>query len=177
VKTVKRNFGVRAALLFVTALLAAPAIARAGGPYQYHALTPCRAFDSRIDTDGATPLARGRHNFRLKGTCGIPATATAVTLNATIVSPNSSGWLVLWPTDVTEPFVSTLNFLANEPALANGAIVPVAVAGPGSGVCDPITDTSTTPGPNCDMSARISLQSQGSQFNSHLIFDVTGYFE
>jgi hypothetical protein len=162
---------------FVVALLGAPALVMAAGPYRYHAVTPCRAYDSRTDSDGATPFSRGRHNFRLKGTCGIPATAKALTINATIVTPTSPGWLVLFPSDASpEPFVSTLNFVANEPALANGAIVPVDADAPGSGTCDPITDTSATPGASCDTSVRIALQLAGAQ-TSHLIFDITGYFE
>ncbi len=162
---------------FAIALLGAPGLLMAAGPYQFHAVTPCRAFDSRSDTDGTTPLARGLHHFRLKGACGIPATAKALTVNATIVSPNSSGWLILWPSDASEPVVSTLNFLANEPALANGAIVPVDGDAPGTGTCNPVAETAPTPGANCDTSARIALHLQGSQFNSHLIFDITGYFE
>jgi hypothetical protein len=162
----------------MVALFVVPSLATAQqGPYKYYAVTPCRAYDSRADTDGATPLSRGRHNFRLKGTCGIPATAKALTVNATVVGPNSSGWLVLWPSDATEPVVSTLNFLANEAALANGAIVPVDADAPGTGTCDPITDTGTSPGANCDTSVRIALQSSGSQYNSQLIFDITGYFQ
>ena len=161
---------------FVVALLGAPALVMAAGPYQYHAVTPCRSYDSRVDSDGATPFSRGRHNFRLKGTCGIPATAKAVTVNATIVTPTSPGWLVTFPSDATEPGVSTLNFVAGEPAIANGAILPVDPDAPGSGICDPVTDTSATPGANCDTAVRIALQLAGAQ-TSHLIFDITGYFE
>jgi hypothetical protein len=147
----------------------------AAGPYQYHAITPCRSYDSRSDGDGAVPFARGKHNFRLKGVCGIPSSAKAVTINATIVSPSSGGWLVLWPSDASEPVVSTLNFVAGEPALANGAILPVDADAPGSGSCNPITDTGS-PGADCDTSARIALTLAGSH-TAHLIFDVTGYFE
>jgi len=172
-----RTLGGLTLAAFAVALLTVPGPIMAAGPYQYHAVTPCRAFDSRSDSDGSTPLTRGVHHFRLKGTCGIPATAKALTINATIVGPNSSGWLVLWPSDAAESVVSTLNFLANEPALANGAIVPVSAAAPGTGVCDPVAETATTPGANCDLSARISLQSAGSTYNSNLIFDITGYFE
>lgn len=161
---------------FAVAMLAAPGLTTAAGPFRFHAVTPCRAYDSRADTDGATPLSRGRHNFRLKGTCGVPNTAKAVTINATIANPTSPGWLVLWPSDAPAPVVSTLNFVAGDPAIANGAILPVDADAPGSGVCDPVTDTGVTPGPNCDSSAQIALQFAGSQ-TSHLIFDITGYFE
>jgi hypothetical protein len=166
----------RITMAFAIGLLTVPHLVLSAGPFRYHAVTPCRAYDSRTDTDGSTPLARGLHNFRLKGTCGIPSTAKALSVNATVVSPNSGGWLVLWPSDASEPTVSTLNFVANEPALANGAIVPLDADAPGTGTCDPITETGA-PGANCDTSARIALTLSGSQFNSHLIFDITGYFE
>jgi hypothetical protein len=172
-----RTLGRLTLAAFAVALLTAPDLVMAAGPYRYYAVTPCRAYDSRSDSDGATPLTRGIHHFRLKGTCGIPATAKALTLNATIVGPNSGGWLVLWPSDAPEPVVSTLNFLANESALANGAIVPVDADAPGSNTCDPIVETTATPGANCDISARIALSLSGSQYNSQLIFDITGYFE
>jgi len=166
----------RLTLLTVAVAFLAPGLLMSAGPYRYHALTPCRAYDSRVDTDGATPLARGRHNFRLKGTCGVPETAKALSVNATIVTPTSPGWLVLWPSDAAAPVVSTLNFVAGESAIANGAILPVDADAPGSGVCEPITDTGTSPGANCDSSAQIALQFAGAQ-TSHLIFDITGYFE
>jgi hypothetical protein len=161
---------------FVVALLGAPVLITAAGPYRYHAVTPCRTYDSRVDSDGGVPFSRGRHNFRLKGVCGIPATAKALTINATIVSPTSAGWLVLWPSDAPAPVVSTLNFIAGEPAIANGAILPVDADAPGSGFCDPTTDTGTTPGPDCDTSAQIAMGGPPGQ-TAHLLFDVTGYFE
>ena len=171
-----RKLGRVTVATFAVAFLTAPGLLMSAGPYRYHAVTPCRSYDSRVDLDGSTAFSRGRHNFRLKGVCGIPATAKAVTINATIVGPTSPGWLVLWPSDAAAPVVSTLNFVAGEPAIANGAIVPVDADAPGSGLCDPITDTSASPGANCDTSAQIALQLAGAQ-TSHLIFDVTGYFE
>lgn len=169
------TFGRLASAAFAVALFAGPSLAEAAGPFQYHAVTPCRAYDSRSDSDGTVKLARGMHHFRLKGTCSIPADAKALTINATIVEPTSAGWLVLWPSDQPESVVSTLNFLSGEPALANGAIVPVDGDAPGSGTCDPVIETSATPGANCDLSARIALTLPGA-VNAHLIFDITGYF-
>jgi hypothetical protein len=65
--------------------------------------------------------------------------------------------MVLWPTGGSVPLVSTLNFAAGEPAIANGAIIPVAVGTP---------DLSVTYGTCC-----------GGTFSTHLILDVTGYFQ
>jgi len=44
-----------------------------------------------------------------------PADATAVILNVTAVSPTSSGWLTVWPSDKTRPTASTLNFAPGTP--------------------------------------------------------------
>jgi hypothetical protein len=147
-----------ALILAAVVLAAAPAFA--AGPFQYHAVTPCRIVDSRTTnpTEGttSTPLANGVHTFTVQGQCGIPSGAAAVTLNFTIVTPTSSGHLTVWPTGVSEPVVSTLNFNNGEPALANGAIVPLGA---------------TTP----DLSVRISLDHGPG--TSDFLFDVTGYFQ
>jgi len=136
---------------------AAPEFAWADGPFQFFALTPCRVYDSRVDGDGATPLANGLHSVRVQGTCGVPVGAKAVALNVTVVAPNRDGHIVLWPVGMSEATVSTLNFLANEQALANGAITPL---GPDSG------------GAN-DLNFRYSMSTAGT---GHIVFDVTGYF-
>jgi hypothetical protein len=150
--------GTLIALALATFVLAA-APAFAGGPFQYHAVTPCRVVDSRTTnaTEGTngTPLAHGLHTFTIQGQCGIPNGATAITGNFTIVSPQADGDLRIWPSDVSEPLVSTLNYRAGEPALANGAIVPLSAA-------------STTN----DLSVRIATTG-----TSHLVIDVTGYFQ
>lgn len=148
------------ATLLATAILAPalPDAAQAAGPFRFYAITPCRVYDSRTDGDGATPLPNGAHSVRVQGICGVPVGASAVALNATVVSPNRAGHITLWPVGASEPVVSTLNFLANETALANGAIVPL---GPDNG------------GAN-DMNFRYSMQNPPG--TGHIVFDVTGYF-
>jgi len=138
--------------------VAAPTLAQ-GGPFQFHAITPCRVFDSRVDGDGATPLSNGVHTIRVQGVCGVPSGAKAAALNVTVVTPNRDGHIVLWPAGGAEPTVSTLNFLSGEPALANGAIVPL---GAGAGGSD-------------DLSFRYSMANAPG--TGHIVFDVTGYFQ
>ncbi len=156
----KRN-SVITATLFASAVIAIalPSVAWADGPFQFHALSPCRIYDSRFDGDGATPLPKGLHSLRIQGNCGIPVGAKAVTLNVTVVQPTGNGHVMLWPVGVSEPLVSTLNFLQNEPALANGAIVPL---GPDSGGANDLNFRYAMPN---------TLGGTG-----HIIFDVTGYF-
>lgn len=55
--------------------------------------------------------------------CGIPATAKAYMLNATVVPPAVFGFLTLWPDGVSRPLVSTLNAVDGA-ITSNAAIVP-----------------------------------------------------
>ena len=96
------------------------------GGLSYHAVTPCRLVDTR---NAAGPLGgptlSGQRDFPLgTSSCGVPASATAYSLNATVVPPGMLGWLKLWPTSATMPAVSTLNSLDGS-LVANAAIVPV----------------------------------------------------
>jgi hypothetical protein len=156
---VKRIYVFSAALLALATLLTiVPEAAYAAGPFRFFAITPCRIYDSRTDGDGATPLPNGVHTLRIQGACGVPVGASAAAVNVTVVTPNRNGHITLWPVGVTEPVVATLNFLANESALANGAIVPL---GPDNG------------GAN-DVSFRYSMNPAPG--TGHIVFDVTGYF-
>ena len=136
---------------------------QAAGPFQFNSLTPCRIFDTR-DTVPTSPTFGGGiklpnpgpHKFTIKGKCGVPAGAQAVTLNVTITQPTQAGDLRMFPSDVAQPVVSTLNYNANEPALANGAIVPLAAAA------------------TQDLSIVLGMGAPGSV---HVLVDVTGYFQ
>jgi hypothetical protein len=157
---VKRIYALSAVVLTLAAIATAlPDAASADGPFRFFAITPCRIFDSRADGDGTVPLPKGLHSLRVQGTCGVPVGAKAVALNVTVVSPNCQGHVILWPAGASEPTVSTLNFLAGESALANGAIAPL---GPDSGGAD-------------DLSYRYAMPPCPSG-TGHIIFDVTGYF-
>lgn len=142
-----------AASFVAAGLLSRPAEAQTG--LQFFAVTPCRAVDTRSGFGGIMSASVQR-NFTIKGVCGVPGTAKAVSLNVTVVGPTQDGFVSLWPTGGAFPVVSTVNFNAGEPALANGAIVPLAVATP---------DLAT-------------IYGTGSGSGSiHTILDVTGYFQ
>ena len=128
---------------------------------QLYTIMPCRAVDTRISS-GAIP-AGGSRNFVLVGTmtgqggqstCGIPAGATGVFLNAVAVAPNAPGHLTIYPYPGPLPSTSTLNFTTGQ-TVANGALIPI---------CNPSTtscaaDITVTMGPA----------------SAHLVIDVTGY--
>ena len=53
--------------------------------------------------------SQGR-SYRLPlANCDLPGTATAFSLNATVVPTTALGYLTLWPTGTAQPLVSTLN--------------------------------------------------------------------
>lgn len=118
----------------------------------YMDLTPKRVLDTRlaIGVGGtsklpailpAVPVAIADH-------AGVPATgATSVTMNVTIASPESDGYLTVWPCDQPRPEASNLNFRAGHDV---PNLVTVKLAADGS-VCFRTTGT------------------------AHVIADVAGY--
>lgn len=141
---------------FAVFLAAVATNARAqSGPYQYFSLTPCRLVDTRnpVSTNGGPIFnTNSQRDFVVRGNCGVPTTAKAVTLNVTITSASQSSFLTLWPSGITRPTVSTINFSSSDPSLANGATVGL----------------STNP---ADLSVYNNFGTV------HVILDVTGYYQ
>jgi hypothetical protein len=146
-----------------TLIFAIAAIATAGaatsaraqtGPYQYYSLTPCRIVDTRNATgvNGGPALGTTQRNFAIKGNCGVPATAKAVSLNIAVTGASANSWLIVWPAGQAKPNTAAINFSANDWALSNGAIVGVAAGSPDLSV----------------FNASGTVQ---------VIIDVTGYFQ
>jgi len=150
---------IRSLLLGAGLVVLVSAVAEAAGPFQFFSVTPCRIVDTRRP-DGVTggPSLGNQvvRNFPIAGQCGVPATAKAAVLNVTIANPSNAGYLILYPFNTTQPVVSTINWAAGEPALANGAIVPL------------------SSDPTLQLAVYSELYGGG---NVHLILDVTGYFQ
>jgi hypothetical protein len=124
--------------------------------YSYYALNPCRVVDTRNanSVDGGPILGSGsQRSFTVRGVCGVPTTAKAVSLNLAITGMTAQGFVTLWPSGLSQPVVSSINFSGTEPALANGAIV---------GLSTNAQDLSAYDGSNSAL---------------HIIIDVTGYFQ
>src|SRR5689334_16495164 len=117
----------RVFLLLFVAFLASVAYGQSG-PYQYYPLTPCRVVDTRNPNgvNGGPIIGSGvQRDFAIRGNCGVPATAKAVTMNIVVVTPATSGYLTVWPSGTDRPLVSSLNFASTDIALGNGAIMGV----------------------------------------------------
>jgi hypothetical protein len=57
------------------------------------------------------------------GSCGLPPTAKAYSLNATVIPSAALAFLTLWPTGQSQPFVSTLNSF-DASIVSNAALLP-----------------------------------------------------
>ena len=104
---------------------------------QFVPVTPCRLADTR---QTQTPIEGGAFQFfnvPQLGGCNIPATASAYSLNVTVVPHQPLGYLTIWPSGRPQPTVSTINSPDGR-IKANAAIVP---AGASAAVSVFATDT------------------------------------
>ena len=98
-------------------------------------ITPIRLADTRTaSTVGTqTPIAANTSEKFLLATTnsGIPASATAVATNVTVVPADAAGYLTVYPTsDTTPPVASDVNWIANQtPAVPNFTIADTAGTG------------------------------------------------
>ncbi len=122
-------------------------------PTTFFSIDPARLLDTRAGIGLAGRLAANKPGtFPVAGHGGVPAGATAVTGNVTVVNP-SAGWAVyLGPQANIAPFTSTMNFNKGE---TKGNSLTVALGADGS------------------LSATF-MSTAGS--TTDLVFDVTGYF-
>lgn len=116
-------------------------------------ITPCRVVDTRntAGTFGGPILAgNSSRSFPVpQSACSIPATATAYSLNVTLVPSGPVGFVTLWPSGSPQPVVATLNDLEGQ-IRGNAAIVPAGT-------------------PNGAISIYVTNQ-------THVVIDANGYF-
>jgi len=96
------------------------------------AKTPCRVVDTRLSGNGllgSPDLVPGTRDFPLlAGSCGIPSTAVAYSLNVTVVPKESLRFLTVYATGRERPITSTLNSLSGE-TVANSVVVSAGTEG------------------------------------------------
>jgi hypothetical protein len=124
-------------------------------PLPFIAVTPCRVADTRGNgfTGAYGPPSIGADTsrpFTITGVCGIPAGAQAVSFNFAALNVSGGGDLRVYPAGGAVPTVSTMNYNANTPNIANAAVVPLGTGG------------------------AISLQADATTVD--IIIDVNGYF-
>ncbi len=127
-------------------------VAKVPGALLFVPMTPCRLVDTRNPTapfGGPSIAGDTSRSFAIPdGACAVPPTATAYSLNVTVVPRAGLAYLTVWPTGVEQPVVSTLN--SDGRVKANAAIVP---AGTGGGISVYATDF------------------------TDVVLDINGYFE
>jgi hypothetical protein len=101
----------------------------------FYPLNPCRAVDTRPFAGRPAPFGvpamspgETRSLPLASSGCGLPNTAKAYALNATVVPSGYLGYLSIWPSDQTRPLVSTLNSYDGR-IVANMAMVPASATG------------------------------------------------
>ncbi len=115
----------------------------------FYTLTPCRVLDTR----SSQPLSTGvDRTIPIAGSCGVPATAKAVSLNIAVTGPTASGFVKLFPAGGSAPVTSAINYSAGQ-TRANNGIYGLGTGGALVGRSGPVAGT------------------------THLILDVNGYFE
>jgi hypothetical protein len=123
----------------------------------FFTLTPCRVVDTRnaAGPTGGPALEPGAiRSFPVAGgTCGVPPTATAVSVNLTVVQPAAPGHLVLYAGDAASPPLTGNVSFSPGVTRANNAIARLAWDG-----------------------GTVSVKN-ASAGSVHLVLDVNGYFQ
>jgi hypothetical protein len=130
-------------------------------PLAFYELAPCRVIDTRGETGplGGPVLSPGVsvRTFPVTGSCGIPATAKAISVNQTVTGSVVAGFIRVYPGDLTGaliPITSAVSFSAGKTRANNGIL---ALAQDGSGT--------------------IAVENDAVGGTLHFILDVNGYFE
>jgi len=121
---------------------------------RFHAVTPCRAVDTRNPNGplgGPALAANINRAFPIAGLCGVPVDAESVAFNLSVVGPTKGGELRAWATGTPLPVATAISYSANQ-TRTNNAILPLAAG---------------------SLSVR-AVQSSGTV---HLVLDVVGYFQ
>jgi len=102
------------------------------GTYAFYPVRPCRVADTRGATGpfgGPSLTGAQSRDFPIpSSSCGLPATASAYSMNVTVVPGGYLGYLKTWPTGQAQPNVSTLNSWTGK-VVANAALVPAGSGG------------------------------------------------
>ncbi|MDP9119834.1 MAG: matrixin family metalloprotease [Acidobacteriota bacterium] len=118
----------------------------------FFTVPPCRLVDTR-NANGPALLPLALRTLTLAGTCGVPASARALSVNITVTAPTAPGDLRLVPADLPMPETSSLNFKAGQ-TRANNAVLFLSSDGLGN----------------------VNVQNDASG-TVELIVDVNGYFQ
>lgn len=92
----------------------------------FFSVTPCRVLDTR--GSGAPVVAGADRTFVIGGSCSIPLSARAVSVNLTVTQPTALGHLTIFPGGGAPPNTSAINFQAGQ-TRSNNATLALGSAG------------------------------------------------
>jgi hypothetical protein len=121
----------------------------------FYTVAPCRVVDTRGPAGpwGSPALAANTsRSFQITGRCGVPSSAEAIVVNVTVTDATTGGNLRLYPTQSALPMASAINYRPSTPRANNGSY---ALGSSGS----------------------LSVRCDQSYGTTHVILDVSGYFE
>jgi hypothetical protein len=122
-------------------------------PADFYTLTPCRLIDTRASSSGGPALLAGEtRTFTLAGSCRVPASAAALSVNVTVTQGSGPGNLRLFAGGTPAPRASTINYGAGQ-TRANNAIVALGADG------------------------TVAVRSDQQTGSVHFILDVNGHFQ
>lgn len=87
-------------------------------------VTPARLLDTRTS---ACVGAAGK-TLKVTSVGGVPANASSVALNVTVVRPSGAGYVTVWPTGQTRPTASNLNYVKDQ-TIPNMVLAKVGTGG------------------------------------------------
>jgi Tol biopolymer transport system component len=95
----------------------------------FNPVSPIRVMDTRSGQGGIALGPGETRDLVVTGQGGVPgADVGAVALNVTVTEPTSAGYVTVWPTGVSNPLASNLNFTAGQ-TVPNAVIVGVGAGG------------------------------------------------
>ena len=118
-------------------------------------VTPERVLDTRTGVGLSGPFVSGVSRKLQITSAVVPAGATGVLLNVTVVAPSAAGFLSVRPGDATGmPSTSSLNFAAGD-IVPNSVQVALPTAGANAGQIDITFDAFGVPGPTTNVLADV----------------------
>jgi hypothetical protein len=124
-------------------------VAPSGTAGLFNPVVPARVLDTRngsgLPYAGNTLLAGGALSVKVAGVGGVPATGvSAVVLNVTVTNTTAPGYVTAYPSNVSRPLASSLNFVAGQ-TVPNRVTVPLGPDGSivlfnSAGISDLIAD-------------------------------------